>query len=96
MFSGMPPTSLLGRMHLHAMHRTNTTLVGSGCTYVHKVGKVRSTLYDATRAAHAPANNYKSMQLLWGAHAIQTMGASVRQVVAIRGYRTPYHLTTKE
>ena len=33
------------------MHRANTTLVGSGCTHVHKVGKVRSTLYDATSAA---------------------------------------------
>ncbi len=62
--SGMPRTSWLGRMHLHAMHRTNTQLVGSGCTNVHTVGNVRSTLYDATRADHAPAINYKSMQLI--------------------------------
>ena len=95
-FSGMPPTSLLGRMHLHAMHRTNTTLVGSGCKDVHKVGKVRSILYDATRAARAPAINYKSMQLLWGARAIQTMGASVRRAAATHGYRTPHHLTIRE
>ena len=83
-------------MHLHAMHRTNTTLVGSGYTDVHKVGKVQSTLYDAARAAYAPVINYKSKQLLWGARAMQTMGASVRQAVATHGYRAPHHLTTRE
>ncbi len=45
---------------------------------------------------HAPAINYKFMQLLWGAWVIQTMGASIRQVVATHGYRTPHHLTTWE
>ena len=74
-----------------------TYRVGSGCTYVHRVGKVRSTLYDATRAAHAPAINYKSMmQLMWGARAIQTMGASFRQAAATHGYRRPHQMTTRE
>ena len=60
----MPQLATLGRMYLHAMHRTNTTLVGSGC-----IDRTNTTLYDATRAAHAPAINYKSMQLFWGARA---------------------------
>ena len=47
-----------GCLHTHVMHRTNTRLVGSGCTDVHKVGKVRHC-NDANRAAHAPAINYK-------------------------------------
>ncbi len=72
----MPQQARLGRMHLHAMHRTNTTLVGSECIGVQR-GSSRfggesakyGPLYDAARAAHAPAINYKSMQLLWGARA---------------------------
>ena len=40
-FSGLPQPARQGRTHIHAMHLTNTTLVGSECTYVHKVGKVR-------------------------------------------------------
>ena len=57
-FSGLSHPARLGRMHIHAMHLTNTTLVGSGCTYVHKVGKVRHC-NDANRAAHTPAINHK-------------------------------------
>ncbi len=32
-------------MQCHAMHRTYTTLVGSECTYVHRVGKVTSPMF---------------------------------------------------
>ena len=53
-FSGMPQPARLGRMHLHAMHRTNTTLVGSGCTDVLRGSTRFGGVADAEAAVNSP------------------------------------------
>ncbi len=81
-------------MHLHAMHLTNTTLVGSVCTDVHRVAKY-VTVYDVKRAARAPAINCKITIATTLGHmgTNKTMGASIRRYAATHGYRTPHHPT---
>ncbi len=55
-FFACPQPARLGRLHLHAMLRTNTTLVGSEGVDVHREEKY-VVVSDATRAARAPAIN---------------------------------------
>ncbi len=58
-------------MHIHAMHLTNTKLVGDAQTCTKSAKYV--TVYDANRAAHAPANNYKiSIAIILGGAQAQT------------------------
>jgi hypothetical protein len=84
-------------MQCHPMQRTNTTLVGSECTDVHRVAKSQVPCNDANRAAHAPTINHKiTIATTLGLTGInkQTMRASIRRAASTHGYRTPHHLTS--
>jgi hypothetical protein len=47
----------LGRMHIHAIHYTNTTLVGSGCTYVHQGSRGFGGVSESEAAVEPPRRN---------------------------------------
>ena len=53
-------------------------------------------VYDAKRAARAPAINYKIAIVTTLGHTgtNKSMGASIRRAAATHGYRTPHHPTT--
>jgi len=53
-FSGLSHSARLGRMHIHATHHTNTTLVGNGCTYVHQGSTRFGGVADSEAAVEPP------------------------------------------
>ncbi len=53
-FSGLPQPARLGRVHIHAMHRTDSTLVGSGCPNVHRGSARFGGVADPEAAVEPP------------------------------------------
>ncbi len=95
-FSGMlPQPAGWDTCMPHAMHyqyNIGRYANAQACTEYARYGPV----YDAKRAARAPAINYKITIATTLGHTgtNKSMGASIRRHAATHGYRTPHHPTS--